>query len=327
MSEKVPEQKKKTVQEFADLMDKYPVVGVINMRNLPTKQLQSMRAKLRDSDTIIKMTKKRLLKLSFEKTNKKDLGEIQDHFKGLPALIFTNDNPFGLYSDLQKTKSSAPAKPGQEAPKDVVIPAGPTGFSPGPVIGQLGKYGIKTGVEAGKIVIQDDAVVAKKGDIIDVELAGILSRMGIEPMEIGLDLVAVYENGTIFTSDQLHIDIDDYVLKFATSYSDSLNLAVYVGYANEETINILLGKAFNDAKALALSQSIINDVTAKEIIMKAHKESLSLSNNLPEVKTEEKQEKKEVTPKEDILETKVSDDAQKSEKVSDKPEEKKEEEN
>ncbi len=59
--------KKKTVEEFVALLDKYPVVAVANMANLPTKTVQNMRAKLREQGTFIKMTKKRLLKLAFQK--------------------------------------------------------------------------------------------------------------------------------------------------------------------------------------------------------------------------------------------------------------------
>ena len=47
-----------------------------------------------------------------------------------------------------------------------MIPAGPTPFAPGPIIGELGMLKIKAGIEAGKVVIKEDAHVAKKGDVI-----------------------------------------------------------------------------------------------------------------------------------------------------------------
>ncbi len=276
----VSESKKKTVEEFTKLIEEYPVIGVVNMANLPARTVQEMREKLRDKGTVLKMTKKRLMKIAFSKAKKKDISKLEEHFKGLPALIFTKDNPFTLYAELEKTKSNAPAKAGQEAPKDISVKSGPTSFSPGPIIGQLGKFGIKTGVEAGKLIIKEDSVVAKKGDVIDSELAGILIRLGIEPMEIGLDLRAAYEEGDIFTADVLYIDVQEYTAKFMAAYSESLNLAVAAGYPTQESLQVMLNKAESQTRSLSIEIGFITGDTAKDIIMKAHSQMTSLSNNL-----------------------------------------------
>ncbi len=309
----VSQKKKDIVNHFVKLIEQYPVIGVVNMKNLPTKQLQFMRSKLRDKETVLIMTKKRLMKIAFSKSKKSHIKELENYFEGMPALIFTNENPFKLYSELQKTKSRAPAKAGQIAPNDITVSAGATSFSPGPIIGQLGKYGIKTGVESGKIVIKEDAVVAKKGDIIDSDLAEILTRLGIEPMEIGLNLTAVYENGIISTSDVLHIDEDEYKSKIITAFNDSLNLAVYITYPTSETINLLIRKAYSDSLALALSKDILTDETTMQILQKAQSEALSLSNSLSSDKEEKKEE-----PNEDK-------EPQTDEKKEEKPEASKEE--
>ena len=71
MKAHVSQKKKDVVTEFSQLLDKYPVIGVVNMANLPTKQLQNMRSKLREKETVLKMTKKRLMKLVFENSKKK----------------------------------------------------------------------------------------------------------------------------------------------------------------------------------------------------------------------------------------------------------------
>ena len=313
----VSQKKKDVVSDFAKLIEQYPVIGVVNMQNLPTKQLQTMRSKLRERETVLIMTKKRLMKIAFSKSKKQHIADLEKHFEGMPALIFTSENPFKLYLELQKTKSRAPAKPGQTAPNNITVTAGPTSFSPGPIIGQLGKYGIKTGVEAGKIVIKEDTVVAKKGDVIDSDLAEILTRLGIEPMEIGLNLTAVYEDGIISTSDVLHIDEDEYKSKICTAYNDSMNLAVYITYTNDETITLLLSKAYSDSKALALSQGILTDETTLEIIQKAQNEALSLSNSLPgdtlsSKETSEPVEKEE-PKKEDVKEEKSEEEPKEKE--------------
>ena len=65
--------KKKSVDEFSKLLDTYPIVGIVDMENLPSKQLQSIRGKLRDS-VLIRLTKKRLLKLAIDKAKEKKKG-------------------------------------------------------------------------------------------------------------------------------------------------------------------------------------------------------------------------------------------------------------
>src|SRR3989338_7899978 len=95
---KIPEAKKKVVDEFAEALASSRVIAVVNMENLPAAQMQTMRKLLR-KDMQLKMTKKRLLNLALEKAinQRSDLKKIKDHLIGMPALIFTSQDPFKLY--------------------------------------------------------------------------------------------------------------------------------------------------------------------------------------------------------------------------------------
>ena len=132
----------------------------------------------------------------------------------------------------------------------------------------------------GKLAIKEDAVVAKKGDIINAELAGILIRLGVEPMEIGLDLTAAYEDGQIYTSDILFIDTDAYMNKFVSAHNEAFNLAVEVVYPVEDVLNVLVPKLAGQARALSLETGFMTTDTSSDILSKAFLEMLSLSNNL-----------------------------------------------
>ena len=298
--------KKKTVEDFARLLDEYPIIAAVNMENLPAKQLQQMVSSLRDT-IVIKMTKRRLLKLAIEKSSKKDIKEIEKYLEGMPALIFSKENPFKLYKLLEKSKSTAAAKPGQKAPNDLIVPAGPTGFAPGPIIGELGQAGIKAGIENGKVVIKEDSLVAKEGEVITEDQAKVLTRLGIEPMEIGLNIVAVYEDGSIFKKEVLAIDESKYLADIQNAAKAVFNLALEIGYVTKDNIQFLLSKAFNDSKNLAISQDLITDLTTKNLISKAESQMKSLANklNLPEEKKmEEPKEKKKEEVKEETIEAK-----------------------
>ncbi|MFH1401261.1 MAG: 50S ribosomal protein L10 [Nanoarchaeota archaeon] len=277
----VAAKKKQVVADFKKLIDQYEVIGAVDLENLPARQLQVMKDKLRGK-VVLRMTKKRLMNIALDQSKKEGISKLKDHFRGMPALLFSNENPFGLYSTIKKNKSKAPIKAGQKAPNDIVVPAGPTSFAPGPVIGELGAFRIKTGIENGKVVIKEDAVVAKEGTIISAKLAGILQRLGIQPMEIGLELRAVYEKGEILTKAVLDVDEDKVFAQFQQAASMTFNLAFNAGFPTKETITHMIAKAANDAKALAIAQDILTSETAPMIVAKAERQARVLKESIPE---------------------------------------------
>ena len=306
----VAQYKKDVVDRIGKLIKEYPIVGVVNMENLPAPQLQGMRSKLRESAVLL-MTKRRLIRIALEnsKQEKKDIEKLEPHLLGMPALLFTKDNPFKLSNILQKNKSPAPAKAGQTAPNDIVVNAGPTPFAPGPIIGELATIGIKSGVEGGKVAIKEDSVVAKRGEKIKGEVAGILARLGVMPMEVGLDLVAAYEDGTIYDKDILSIDGKEYADRVDNAARWAINLAFNSGYPTKETVTLLIGKAFRETKAVGLEGNLFEKGIIGDILSKAEREMLSLKDTakVPEAeekKPEEKEEKKEEAPVEKPTEKK-----------------------
>ncbi len=270
-------EKEHVVEEIAKLLVEYPIVGIVNMVNLPTRQLQKMRADLRKT-VVLRMTKRRMIKRAIEKAKAKRQGieKIEEQLKGMPALLFTKGNPFALYKLLEKNKSNAPAKAGQIAPRDIVVKAGATSFAPGPIIAELGALGIKAGIEGGKVSIKADTVVVQEGEVINDKLAGILTRLGIEPMEIGLSLTAVYENGNIFTSKVLAIDENAYKQNISQAAAWALNLAMEAAYPTKETTTLLLQKAFRQAKGICLSEGIMSKDIAADILGRAYCQMLSV---------------------------------------------------
>lgn len=275
----ISQAKKNTVEAFVQLIDKYDYVGSVNMENLPAKQLNKMRDQLRDS-VLIQMSKRRLLQVALEQSKKEKIAELIPHLKGMPALLFTNESPFKLFKTLKKNKSYTAIKGGQTAPNDILVPAGPTSFAPGPIIGELGSVGLKAGIDGGKVAIKADAIVAKEGDVVSQELASILTRLEIEPMEIGLELTAIYENGEILTKAVLDIDEEAYINDIGTAASWAFNLAVEAAYPCNDTIETLLSKAFMESKNLAINEDILTDLTIGDTLVKAQNQMLAVAGLL-----------------------------------------------
>lgn len=312
----ISELKKQVVKRLRDLISQYDIIATVNMENLPAAQLQQMRTQLRGKIELI-MTKRRLMKVAIKELTgkKKGIEQLEQHLQGMPALIFTKENPFSLFKTLKKSKSQAPAKAGQTAPNDIEVKAGPTSFAPGPVIGELGAIGIKCGVEGGKVAIKEDSIVVKAGEVINRKQAEILTRLGIEPMEVGLNITAVYEKGVIYTKDVLDIDEEEFNNKLSTAASEALNLSAFIAYPTKDTIELLIQSAFNDALALGLSQEIIDDQIIEELLGKAEISMLSLKSTAniqvpekqlkpAEAKEPKKEEVKKV-PKENKVEEKT----------------------
>ena len=315
----VADYKKEKVKELLQLADQYPIVGIVNMENMPAAQLQRLREQLR-SQVVLNMSKKTIMQIVFDKAKEKKAGieKLTTFFRGMPAIMFTKENPFKLASMIKKNKSKAPAKAGQTAPNNIVVKAGATPFAPGPVIGELGALGIKAGVENGKVAIKEDKVVVKEGEVISQKAAELLSRLGIEPMEVGLDLLAVYEDGEILEKNVLFIDEEEYKQKFEQASSWAFNLAVNTAYPTDVTLPVLIVKAHTDAKALALDQNLIADEIIGELVGKAEQQMLALKSN---VKIEEPQKAEEKAPEAPKEEPKQSTEEPQEKKEETKPEE------
>lgn len=277
----VSEKKKEEVKELVSLIKKNNIIAIADLESLPAKQLQMMREKLRGK-VQVRMSKKRLMKLAFKEveSEKPGITKLVDHLKGMSALLLSNDNPFTLFKILKENKSSAPAKAGQVAPKDIVVNAGKTNFAPGPIISELASVGIKTQVDGGKLAIKEDVVVAKENDVISDKLAKILQRLGVEPMEIGLNLTAAYEDGDILTKDVLDINVDDYINNITQAHTYALNLSVEAGIFTDASTELLLQKATRESRALSLETGFVTKDTCEDILAKAERTASGLKASL-----------------------------------------------
>ncbi len=309
--------KPKEVDELAKKMSKSKVIGIVNIEGIPSKQLQQMRKSLK-SRAEIRVSKKNLITRAFEKAK---LEGMTKHLNGSLGIVFSDSDPFKLNKIIVSGKISAPPKAGSISPQDIVVPAGDTSLPPGPVIGDLQQAKIKAKIEGGKIVITEDSLVVKEGDVISPEAASALARLGIEPIEIGLELKAAYEDGTIYTSDVLHIDEAETLGRIRTAYTNSLNLAMDAGIYNKVTVPLLLSDAHQKALNLATKAEILTKETIKTILAKANVQASALKSIIPEP-APQPDEKVEEKPKAEAKEEAKPEPKKKEEKPAEesKPE-------
>jgi large subunit ribosomal protein L10 len=201
-----------------------------------------------------------------------------DHIDVQTGLVFTEQNPFKLYKLLEQSKTPSPIKGGAIAPKDIIVEKGETGFPPGPILGDMQSAGIPAAIDGGKVVIRETKVVAKEGEVVPQKLAAMLSRLEIYPMEVGLDLRAVFENGSIFTPDVLAIDEDKIFSDFTQAAQQAFNLSVNAAYPTATTISTLIAKAVSESRNVGVNATILEPEIMETLLGKAQAQMLSIAS-------------------------------------------------
>ncbi|MFB6092380.1 MAG: 50S ribosomal protein L10 [Haloquadratum sp.] len=263
----IPEWKKKEVAELVDFLERYASVGVVDVAGIPSRQLQSMRRELHGSAEL-RMSRNTLTVRALEDVDD-GLEDLVEYVSGQVALVGTNDNPFGLYKQLEASKTPAPISAGEVAPNDIVIPEGDTGVDPGPFVGELQQVGAAARIQDGSIQVTEDSKVLEAGGEVSEDLEAVLSELGIEPKEVGLDLRAVFSEGVLFEPDELAIDVDEYRADVESAAAAARNLAVNATFPTAQSTPALLAKAAGEAKSLGLFAAIEDPDVLPDLLAKA----------------------------------------------------------
>ena len=245
----IPEAKKRRLSELQNLINKYDTILVVSIKGIPASKFQEIVKKLRGKAEV-KVPKKSLINLALENVDKKELKKLEDNIGESFAILFSNLDAFELASELARTKTPAKAKAGQEAPDDIEVSAGPTDLPPGPAISELSGVGLQVKVEKGKLTIQDSKVVANKGEKISSEIADVLGKLDIKPFSIGFTPLCAFHSQENKFFSNINIDREGTIEKLKEAYSRALPFAVEVGYVSEETVKLMLAKAYAHANKL-----------------------------------------------------------------------------
>ncbi|WP_321506073.1 50S ribosomal protein L10 [uncultured Methanoregula sp.] len=266
----LPAWKKDEVADIKKNAKEYKLIGLVDMYGIPAQQVQQIRRNLRGK-AVIKVTRNTLIKHAFEEIGG-DIKNLSKYISGHSAIIFTNDNPFKLFKQLEKTKTKMAAKAGEKAPEDIVIEKGPTSFKPGPIVGELQQAGIPAAIEGGKVKIRETKTVVKKGAVISAKLATVLAKLDIKPMDVGLALQAAYHDGGIFEPSVLAVDETVILGQIALASRQALALSVEAAIPTKDSMDAILIKAVRDARGLAIEAAIYEKDVVDAIIGKAYRE-------------------------------------------------------
>lgn len=277
--------KAKDVEELTQLINTYSVLGIADLYKVRAIQLQELAKKFR-SLIQLKVTKNILLKMALRKSKKIGIEKLIDTLKGSNILLLTNMDPFKLLLLLEKNKIKMVAKTGDIAPNDIIVPAGNTALPPGPAISELHDVGVRTKIDSGSVWALRDTVITKKGETVTSKVASILPKLGIKSLEVGLKLVAAYDDGLVITSSQLFIDLNAVRRQFEDAFNKAFNLSISVVYPTKETLNVILWKAASNARNLAISSVYFVPEVASQLIAKAYADMATIAIKLSKMNKE-----------------------------------------
>ncbi|WP_435066999.1 50S ribosomal protein L10 [Haloplanus sp. C73] len=266
-TETIPQWKQEEVDELVDFIRSYSSVGIVGVAGIPSRQLQNMRRDLHGSAEV-RMSRNTLVRRALEEVDEGH-EQLSEFVNGQVALIGTDDNPFGLFQQLEASKTPAPINAGEIAPNDIVIPEGDTGVDPGPFVGELQQVGAEARIMDGSIQVTADSTVLEAGGEVSDELANVLGELGIEPKEVGLDLRSVYSEGVLFAPEELAIDVDEYRADVESAAAAARNLSVNASYPTARTAGTLLAKAAGQAKAVGLFAAIEDPELMPDLVAQA----------------------------------------------------------
>ncbi len=245
----VSEKKKTILAELEKLIKSKKTIIVASIKGIPSSQYQEIVKRLRGK-AVVKVPKRGAILRAIDNSGINGIKKIKDQVKKSTAILFSDDDSFDLAAELISKKSPAKAKPGQEAPIDIEVPAGPTDLVPGPAISELGALEIPIQIEKGKIIIKEAKVIVKAGEKISKAAAEMMTKLGIRPFSIGLVPLAAFDakEGKVYLDIQ--IDKEKTTRELKEAFSKALAFAVNISHISSDTITFLIKKAGRQEMAL-----------------------------------------------------------------------------
>ncbi|MFA5412711.1 MAG: 50S ribosomal protein L10 [Candidatus Micrarchaeia archaeon] len=267
--------KKAQAAEIQKELKSYPNLVIIDLRNLPDKLLQSMRKKLREGKHgHVRVAKSTVLKRALDGAGKP--AALSERMNVPAALVLTSLSPYDLNQIVRGNKLQVAAKPGQISPADIIVPAGETDLPAGPALSELKTAGVNVQIKAGKIAVNKDSTVVKKGEEITLLKAKALQTLGIKPFEVGMNVLLAYDGEFVYAPDLLDISAASLSTEFVSSLVDAMNLSVNAKYPSPQSIEMLLVDAYTQGRSAGINGGLYSTESMEQLLTLATRQGLAL---------------------------------------------------
>ena len=236
------------------LLEAYETVLVVGLDNVGSLQLATVRKQLRPLEATVLCGKntlqRKVLSAYLQENPESPIGEISEYLKGNVGLVFVRRELEKVREIIRSNVKGAPARVGQIAERDVIVPPGPTGCDPGQT-SWFQALNVPTKISKGQIEIISELKLIGKGDKVGASEAGLLQKLNILPFTYGIKFLHVYMNGAVF--DAAVLDISEGVVrqKFVNGVRFMAALSLGAGYPTAASLPHSLGRAARDLLAVS----------------------------------------------------------------------------
>jgi len=235
-------------EKLEDALAKYSKILLVQVDNVGSKQMQSVRQMLRGKAVVL-MGKNTLIRkvIRDEAVKSPKLEALLPFIRGNVGFVFTNGDINAIRTEILSNKVPAGAKTGAIAPVDVFVAPGPTGLDPGQTA-FFQALNIATKIARGSIEILTKVHLIKKGDKVTSSAVALLGKLNIKPFFYGIGVEQVYEDGSIYPAAVLDLSDNDLLNTFfrgaghvaALSFALNMPTAASVGHSLKNGFKILL---------------------------------------------------------------------------------------
>jgi len=267
--------KRRIVNRLYENFTKYNQCLIVKLENVTSNQVQQCRLALRQSkkgdmvcgkNTVVKKAIDIRLEAPKEEdqdyelrkglyTDLPQIEKLSQYCKGKVGFIFSDAPVHELRPMIESNRIPAPAKVGTFAPLEVVIPPGPTGLDPSQ-ISFFHTLNISTKIQKGQIEITKEFRVCEKGKKIGNSEAAILQKLNIKPFSFGMEILYVYDNGSILTPDVFNLDPEALLGKIRTAANNITAISLAIGEPNVLSIPHMVVNGFKKLAAAALETGL-----------------------------------------------------------------------
>lgn len=247
------QRKEEYFKQMTALLDEYSTIIIVGCDNVGSNQFQKIRMALRNKAVVL-MGKNTLMRKVIA-TYIKDrpghgLAVLAPEIVGNIGLIFTNTDISQIREVIQKNRVGAPARVGQVAECDVIIPPGPTGCDPGQTA-WFQALNVATKIQKGQIEIVSEQKIISKGNKVGPSEVALLQKLNIKPFTYGLTLQSVYDNGSLFDAKALEMTTQDLQNKFIASVRRLAAASLGAGYPTLASLPHSIGGRVRDLLAIS----------------------------------------------------------------------------
>jgi len=234
-------------------LSEFNSIFIVNVDNVGSNQMHEVRKALRGEAKIL-MGKNTMVRRAIRilQVENPDYEKLMPSVRGNIGFVFTNLDLKTIRDKVLTNRVKAPAKAGALAPIDVYIPAGNTGMEPGKT-SFFQALGVPTKIARGTIEIINEVHLIKVGYRVGASEAALLNMLNISPFTYGLNVIQVYDNGTVFHPSVLDIEEETLLSNFVAGIKNIAAISLQIGYPTVASVPHSIINSYKNLLAVSIA--------------------------------------------------------------------------